>query len=177
MRSHTDIFATCVCMRSHTDIFATCVCMRSHTYIFATCVCRRSTLTYLSRVYAGDLTLTYLTRVYTGDLAPTYLTRVYAGDLATTYLPRVYAGDLAPILICHVCIQAISHLMKRWRLLERLEDHGFLRVHYSPTMAYEAQYTIPDTDRIIQTCGELFLVRRTRTVHNNVLLSKTRVSL
>uniref|UniRef100_A0A6A7G8D6 Methyltransferase-like protein 24 isoform X2 n=1 Tax=Hirondellea gigas TaxID=1518452 RepID=A0A6A7G8D6_9CRUS len=57
---------------------------------------------------------------------------------------------------------AVSHLRRRWLLLERLEDHGFLRVKYDVNYSRTAAYRIPGTNSSVQTCGELLLVRRQR---------------
>uniref|UniRef100_A0A6A7G4D4 Methyltransferase-like protein 24 isoform X2 n=1 Tax=Hirondellea gigas TaxID=1518452 RepID=A0A6A7G4D4_9CRUS len=56
--------------------------------------------------------------------------------------------------------QAVAEMRRKWQFLEQLESHGFLRVKYEPTMSLDAVYRIPHSNRTLQTCGELFLLRR-----------------
>lgn len=65
-------------------------------------------------------------------------------------------------------LQAVTHLRNRWLLLERLEEHGFLRVNYQVTLSFEATYRIPNTNASFQTSGELFLVRRSKSFIWNI---------
>uniref|UniRef100_A0A6A7G4H7 Methyltransferase-like protein 24 isoform X1 n=2 Tax=Hirondellea gigas TaxID=1518452 RepID=A0A6A7G4H7_9CRUS len=58
--------------------------------------------------------------------------------------------------------EAVLHFREKWLFLEQLEDHGFLRVRYDPTLSIESIYNIPGTNRTMQICGEMFLIRRNR---------------
>ncbi|XP_018028268.2 uncharacterized protein LOC108683465 [Hyalella azteca] len=59
--------------------------------------------------------------------------------------------------------RAVDFYKERWLFLERFEDHGFLRVRYDVTYSGAAYLKMPDTNDTAFICGELFLIRRSRS--------------
>ncbi|XP_047738289.1 uncharacterized protein LOC125178492 [Hyalella azteca] len=59
--------------------------------------------------------------------------------------------------------RVVEFYKQRWLFLERLEDHGFLRVRYDVTYSDQAHVRMLDTNDTAYICGELFLIRRSKS--------------